>query len=67
MPTKPEGAVGSLDYSQEERTALAIKSRTHPPKFGNADRQRLIDEVWIVMSFYTLIEQQAHIWNHVYR
>jgi len=45
MPTKPEGAVGSLDYSQEERTALAIKSRTHPPKSGNADRQRLIDEV----------------------
>jgi len=45
MPTKPEGAVGSLDYSKEERIALATKSRTHPPKFGNADRQRLIDEV----------------------
>lgn len=45
MPTKPEGAVGSLDYSKEERTALAVKSRTHPPKFGNADRQRLINEV----------------------
>uniref|UniRef100_A0A0D6R7K7 UBC core domain-containing protein n=1 Tax=Araucaria cunninghamii TaxID=56994 RepID=A0A0D6R7K7_ARACU len=45
MPTKPEGAVGSLDYTKEERSALAIKSRDHPPKFGNADRQKLIDEI----------------------
>lgn len=45
MPTKSEGAVGSLEYSKEERIALAIKSRAHPPKFGNADRQRLIDEI----------------------
>ncbi|XP_057834624.1 ubiquitin-conjugating enzyme E2 32 isoform X2 [Cryptomeria japonica] len=45
MPTKPEGAVGSLDYSKEERSALAIKSRAHPPKFGNTDRQKLINEI----------------------
>ena len=46
---------------------LPLSPVTHPPEFGNADRQRLIDEVWIVMSLYTLIEQQVHIWNHVYR
>eukprot|EP00252_Welwitschia_mirabilis_P027245 TRINITY_DN9301_c0_g1_i1.p1 TRINITY_DN9301_c0_g1~~TRINITY_DN9301_c0_g1_i1.p1 ORF type:complete len:199 (+),score=38.58 TRINITY_DN9301_c0_g1_i1:495-1091(+) len=45
MPSKPEGAVGSLDYSKEERIALAARSRTHPPKFGNEDRQKLIDEI----------------------
>eukprot|EP01018_Ginkgo_biloba_P013877 Gb_31982 [translate_table: standard] len=45
MPTKPEGAVGSLEYTKEERHALAIKARAQPPKFGNADRQQLIDEI----------------------
>jgi hypothetical protein len=46
MPTKPDGALGSLDYTKEERRALAIKSRLSAPKFGNAERQALIDEVW---------------------
>ncbi|KAJ7528505.1 hypothetical protein O6H91_15G006100 [Diphasiastrum complanatum] len=45
MPTKPDGALGSLDYAKEERRALAIKSRDAPPKSGNADRQMLIDEI----------------------
>ncbi|KAJ7532478.1 hypothetical protein O6H91_13G005200 [Diphasiastrum complanatum] len=45
MPTKPDGAIGSLDYTKEERHALAIKSRDAPPKFGNAERQKLIDEI----------------------
>lgn len=46
MPTKPDGALGSLDYTKEERRALAIKSRLSAPKFGNAERQALIDEVF---------------------
>jgi hypothetical protein len=45
MPTKPDGALGSLDYTKEERRILAIKSRNVPPKFGTAERQTLIDEV----------------------
>ncbi|XVE65520.1 hypothetical protein DITRI_Ditri08aG0006300 [Diplodiscus trichospermus] len=45
MPTSPNGALGSLDYKKEERRALAIKSREAPPKFGNPDRQKLIDEI----------------------
>jgi ubiquitin-conjugating enzyme E2 J1 len=45
MPTKPDGAIGSLDYTKEERRALAVKSRSAPPKFGHAERQQLIDEI----------------------
>jgi hypothetical protein len=45
MPTKPDGALGSLDYTKEERRTLAIKSRNVAPKFGTAERQTLIDEV----------------------
>ncbi|KAG0555341.1 hypothetical protein KC19_12G162400 [Ceratodon purpureus] len=45
MPTKPDGALGSLDYTKEERRALAIKSRLSAPKFGNTERQALIDEI----------------------
>ncbi|CAM6094047.1 unnamed protein product [Calypogeia fissa] len=45
MPTKPDGALGSLDYTMEERRALAVKSRSAAPKFGNPERQQLIDEI----------------------
>ncbi|KAG6553783.1 hypothetical protein Mapa_004700 [Marchantia paleacea] len=45
LPTKPDGALGSLDYTKEERRALAIKSRAAAPKFGNPERQQLIDEI----------------------
>ncbi|KAG4180540.1 hypothetical protein ERO13_A10G171400v2 [Gossypium hirsutum] len=45
MPTNPNGALGSLDYKKEERRALAIKSRESPPKYGNPERQKLIDEI----------------------
>lgn len=44
MPTSPNGALGSLDYTKEERQALAIKSR-EAPKVGSPERQNLIDEV----------------------
>ncbi|CAN6469065.1 unnamed protein product [Victoria cruziana] len=45
MPTKADGALGSLEYTKEERHAFAIKSREAPPKFGNGERQKLIDEI----------------------
>ncbi|KAK4425947.1 Ubiquitin-conjugating enzyme E2 32 [Sesamum alatum] len=45
MPTSPNGALGSLDYSKEERRALAIKSRETAPSFGSPERQKLIDEI----------------------
>ncbi|CAK9138908.1 unnamed protein product [Ilex paraguariensis] len=44
MPTNPNGALGSLDYKKEERRVLAVKSRESAPRFGNPDRQKLIDE-----------------------
>ncbi|CAH9120432.1 unnamed protein product [Cuscuta epithymum] len=45
MPTNPNGALGSLDYKKEERRILAIKSREASPRFGNPERQKLIDEI----------------------
>lgn len=45
MPTNPNGALGSLDYKKEERHALAIKSREAAPRFGNPERQKLMDEI----------------------
>ncbi|KAL3505636.1 hypothetical protein ACH5RR_031018 [Cinchona calisaya] len=45
MPTNPSGALGSLDYTKEERLALAIKSREAAPRFGTPERQKLIDEI----------------------
>lgn len=49
MPTKPDGAIGSLDYTKEERRALAIKSRAEAPKFGNEERQKVINEIHEIM------------------
>lgn len=45
MPTPGLGALGSLDYPSEERRSLALKSRTEIPKFGSAERQKIIDEL----------------------
>ncbi|KAL3508157.1 hypothetical protein ACH5RR_033539 [Cinchona calisaya] len=45
MPTSPNGALGSLDYTKEERRALAIKSCEAAPRFGTPERQKLIDEI----------------------
>ncbi|KAK6146229.1 hypothetical protein DH2020_020098 [Rehmannia glutinosa] len=45
MPTSPNGALGSLDYTKEERRALAVKSREAAPTFGSPERQKLIDEI----------------------
>lgn len=45
MPTNPGGALGSLDYSKEERRKLAIKSREAAPKYSTPERQKLIDQI----------------------
>lgn len=45
MPTSPNGALGSLEYTKEERRVLAIKSRDVAPRYGTPERQKLIDEV----------------------
>ncbi|KAF5737051.1 putative non-canonical ubiquitin conjugating enzyme [Tripterygium wilfordii] len=45
MPTDPNGALGSLNYSQEERRALGVKSREAAPRYGTPERQKLIDEI----------------------
>lgn len=42
MPTASEGAVGSLEYTKEEREVLARKSRAAPPAFGASDERREI-------------------------
>ena len=45
MPSPPNGSVGSLDYSNEERVKLAAKARLEPPSFGSPERQALIREM----------------------
>ncbi|MCO5591445.1 hypothetical protein L7F22_045428 [Adiantum nelumboides] len=45
MPTKGNGAIGSLEFTKEERKALAVKSVEAPPKYGTAERQKVIDEI----------------------
>lgn len=43
MPSPGQGALGSLDFSDDERRKLARQSRTNIPKFGDATRQLVID------------------------
>ena len=45
LPTKADGALGSLEYTKEERQALAATSRLTPPKFGSATRQAVINQL----------------------
>ena len=40
MPSPAEGAVGSLDYTKEERRALAERSRREVPEFGASPERR---------------------------
>jgi len=49
MPTPGEGALGSLDCPKEERRKMAAKSREAAPRFGSAERQKLIDEMHMRM------------------
>lgn len=50
MPTNPNGALGSLDYTKEERRALAVKSRETAPTFGSPERQKLINDIHAYMQ-----------------
>lgn len=45
MPTKAEGAIGGLNYTANERRALAIKSQDNPPTTSNPIRNELIAEL----------------------
>ncbi|KAK3256722.1 Ubiquitin-conjugating enzyme E2 32 [Cymbomonas tetramitiformis] len=45
MPTKAEGAIGGLNYTADERRALAIKSQDNPPNTSNPIRNELIAEL----------------------
>ncbi|KAL9689832.1 hypothetical protein QQ045_010222 [Rhodiola kirilowii] len=50
MPTNPNGALGSLDYTKEERKALAIKSRV-----GYQERKALAikkERLWLSSLMY---------------
>mmetsp|Transcript_11877 Transcript_11877/g.30457 ORF Transcript_11877/g.30457 Transcript_11877/m.30457 type:complete len:372 (-) Transcript_11877:121-1236(-) len=49
MPTPGNGAIGSLDFSQEERRKLAAESRAYVPAFGSAERQALSAEMHAAM------------------
>ncbi|GAX85345.1 hypothetical protein CEUSTIGMA_g12762.t1 [Chlamydomonas eustigma] len=45
MPSPGQGALGSLDYTKEERKKLALRARQTAPTFGSPERQRVIDEM----------------------
>ncbi|KAL6279580.1 hypothetical protein ACE6H2_016461 [Prunus campanulata] len=45
LPTYPNGALVSIEYDKEERRALAVKSREAAPRYGTAERQKLIDKI----------------------
>ncbi|KAI3987508.1 hypothetical protein MKX01_003194 [Papaver californicum] len=59
MPTNPGGALGSLDYKNEEKRFLAVKSREAAPTYGAPESQRLIDEIHeCTLSKATPVTQQ---------
>ncbi|KAG2439668.1 hypothetical protein HYH02_010550 [Chlamydomonas schloesseri] len=45
MPTPGNGALGAIDFTKDERRILAARSRTELPRFGSADRQRVIEDM----------------------
>lgn len=57
MPSPGQGAIGSLDFTKEERMQMAVKSRTDMPKFGSAARQKVIADMH--SRFIKLQEQLA--------
>lgn len=61
MPTKGNGAIGSLEFGKEERKALALKSVESPPKYGNSERQKLINEIHeeMVRRFHPMQDSQT--------
>jgi ubiquitin-conjugating enzyme E2 J1 len=49
MPTPGEGALGSLDYTKEEKIELAAKSRLGHPSFGNEARREVSKRIHLRM------------------
>tara|TARA_B100000767_G_scaffold166730_1_gene156125 strand:+ start:783 stop:1886 length:1104 start_codon:yes stop_codon:yes gene_type:complete len=45
MPTPADGAVGSLEFTPDERASLAVRSREEVPSFGNVTRRELTQSV----------------------
>ncbi|KAK9821497.1 hypothetical protein WJX74_003306 [Apatococcus lobatus] len=45
MPSPGHGAIGSLDYTPDERRDLAKKSQAAPPLFGSEQRQTLMQDL----------------------
>jgi len=45
MPSPGEGALGSLNYSEEEKRALALRSRQSAPIFGSKARQEVTNRI----------------------
>ncbi|KAG2436670.1 hypothetical protein HXX76_006198 [Chlamydomonas incerta] len=45
MPSPGNGALGAIDFTKDERRILAARSRTELPRFGSAERQRVIDDM----------------------
>ncbi|GIL56389.1 hypothetical protein Vafri_11758 [Volvox africanus] len=45
MPTPGNGALGALEFPKEDRRAMAARSRLEGPRFGNPDRQAVIDNM----------------------
>ncbi|KAK9816793.1 hypothetical protein WJX72_005172 [[Myrmecia] bisecta] len=58
MPTPGGGAIGSLDYTKDEKLVLVRKSRAEPPTFGSAARQQIIQEVHQRMLDYKAPSKQ---------
>jgi len=49
LPTPAEGALGSLEYTKEEREKLAQQSRSKFPTYGNEERQVVSQRVHELM------------------
>ncbi|KAA6429421.1 MAG: ubiquitin-conjugating enzyme E2 32-like [Trebouxia sp. A1-2] len=41
LPTSGHGAIGSLDFSKQEKRVLAVESRKAPPKYGSEAKQQI--------------------------
>ncbi|KAH7291667.1 hypothetical protein KP509_29G027700 [Ceratopteris richardii] len=61
MPSKGNGAIGSLEFIKEERKALALKSVEAPSKYGTPERQKVINEIHEEMMDATNHSLRRHI------
>ncbi|KAL0041992.1 hypothetical protein WJX77_000137 [Trebouxia sp. C0004] len=45
LPTSGHGAIGSLDFSKQEKRVLAVESRKAPVKYGSEAKQQIINHL----------------------